>query len=189
MKPIEEQADLAFLQALRAVEYRVPRDENLKRSAQVLALSLRYGLMGMAATHHLLSTSDPEDEFEILTLMDEYTCAIEDHVRFEVADRLPFTLSPGLPTMIGRLASEPLRDYIPLYRRFCPLNHALHVTSAIFSTQHRDAICEGWFWPIRSRAIPHFHRSVAESIVFAQLFFERRQADLDELPEIALIGE
>ena len=62
MRPIEYRVDTAYMQALKCVEFRLPRDPRLPRDEYLLSLGLRYGLAGAAATHQLLLSAGEDDE-------------------------------------------------------------------------------------------------------------------------------
>jgi hypothetical protein len=189
MKPIEERADIAFMQGLRCVEYRIPKAERLREPGYLLALALRYGLIGVAATHHLLLSADPDEESDVLALMRCWPRMVEDHVRWDVLHRLPYEELRAAPALIGRLAYKPLGTYLPLYRKLFPLEQALRVACDEYCQGHRSSIGEGWLWFLRPLGAKKFRQLCEESRDFALHFFERREAGLDELPEIALIGE
>jgi len=178
------------MQALRCVQYRVPNADGLSPSSFVLSLALRYGLVGCAAFHHLLINSEEvDDELEILAAMDAWGDVVEDHVRWEVRLRMPFACSEAIPEMVGRLSVEALRAHLPLYRRLYPLSNALQVIAAKFTTDHRPSIERSWNPCERKRQREAFRHLAADSVYFAETFFARRQAEMDEVPEIALIGE
>lgn len=190
MRPIEEKADVTTMQALRCVEFRVPAPLCLERSGHMLALSLRYGLVGVAAFHHLLIHSfDDEEELEAMTAMEAWGDVVEDHVRWEVRPRLAMNVSDDLPEMVGRFAQESLGALVPLYRRLYPLERSLELLAAKFITDHRPSIERSWNPLVRRRRAAAFRHLAADSVYFACGFFDRRQDDLQEVPEIALIGE
>lgn len=189
MDPIDVRVDTAFCQALKCAEYRLPKPDGLRAPGYVLALGLRYGLIGMAACHHLLLTSDTNDEDNILAMMDCWPSLVEDHVRWDMMHRLPFTAGSNVAHVIGRVAHLPLTSYLPLYRRLYPLGAALELVSEAFIHENRGMIFEGWPWFKRRAAMRTFEESMRESVAYARHFFERREADLEEVPEIALIGE
>jgi hypothetical protein len=189
MKPIYERADIAFMQALRCVEFRVPKLGRMKRPGYLAALGLRYGMIGVAASHHLLITADDDEEIVLLELIGSYPRMVEDHIRWDLERRLPLETSKMLPIYLAKLSAHPLETYFPLYRRLCPLDHCLRVVMDAYVEEHSSAIRDGWGLFLRRRAVSDFREMAEQSAYFAKQFFERRQADLDELPEIALIGE
>ena len=81
MRPIEERVDLIFWQALKCVEYRIPKEPALKRPGTLLSLGLRYGLMGAAAAHYLIMTSTETESEELGELFFSWPGMVEDHVR------------------------------------------------------------------------------------------------------------
>jgi hypothetical protein len=189
MKPIEERADLATMQALRCVQYRLPHPLGMKREGFILSLALRYGLVGAAAFHHLLITTEEKDEQEVLVMMECWADIVEDHAQWEIAPRWPFPYDQGIPEAIGSQAGNILRSFLPLYQRLYPLERSLHLLAADFTVTNRGLIEGPWYKRGRRSAQHAFRAAAADSIHFAKGFFDRRQADLDEVPEIALIGE
>jgi len=189
MKPIEERADLTTMQALRCVQYRLPNPQSMRKDALVMALSLRYGLIGVAAFHHLLITTEEKEEHEVLLMMGCWADIVEDHAQWELAHRWSLEFDTGIPETVGKLAGKALRSFLPLYQRLYPLDRCLHLLAADFTLNNRTSIEGHWYRPGRKKAQLAFRQAAADSIHFAQSFFERRQADLDEVPEIALIGE
>lgn len=189
MDPIDVRADTTFTQALRCVEYRLPDPEGFRAPGYVFALGLRYGLLGVAASHHLLITSETYEEMSILATIDSWPLFVEDHVRLDVARRLPFATNSNIPQLIGQVAAMPIRGYLPLYRRLCPLSVALGIVAEAIARDNKAMIFEGWPWFRRKAAWRIFGASVDESKSYALHFFDRREADLEEVPEIALIGE
>ena len=189
MKPIDEKVDVNFMQALRCVTYRLPQRYNLKRTGYAFALGLRYGLIGAATSHHLLVNCDVTEEHEVLGLVHHWPAMVEEHVRWAVIPRLPFQPSPAFPSLVGRLAYRPLQAYLALYRRICPLDQALQIATDIYVQDHPSAAYEGWPWWSRRTAAKRFREAGEDSIRYAKFFFERRQSDLDELPEIAVLDE
>lgn len=189
MDPIDVRVDTTFSQALRCVQYRLPRPNGYRAPGYVLALGVRYGLIGIAASHHLLITSEDYEEASVLAMVDSWPDLVEDHVRWDMMHRLPFAVNSNVPHLVGRIAALPLCGYLPLYQRMCPLTRALDVIGQGLIAENRAMIYEGWGWMKRKRVLRLFEATTEESIDFALHFFERRQADLDEVPEIALIGE
>jgi hypothetical protein len=189
MDPIDVRVDTTFSQALRCVEYRLPSPKGYRPPGYVFALGVRYGLMGMAASHHLLITADDFEEPGVVRMMDSWPNLVEDHVRWDMMERLPFSDGSNVPHLIGRISALPFAAYLPLYRRICPLNLALELVSEAIAEENKGMIYEGWSWFKRKAAMRLFKQTLQESACFAMNFFERRQADLDEVPEIALIGE
>ena len=189
MRPIEHRTDLTFNQALKCVSYRLPMRSGLKSPAVELSLGLRYGLMGAAAAHHLLLSCPDQDEQSLLGHLFCYGELVSDHVREQVKDGYYAFSDKGLPGRIGELAREPLMSYLPLYKRLCPLELCLSVACDEFALAHQAQILSGWNLLTRRRARREFQAISDQSYGYALCFFERRQVDLDEVPEIALLGE
>ncbi len=189
MRPIEFRADLEYLQALRCVEYRVPKMGSFKRPGYLAALSLRYGLVGIAATYHLLTTSCDEDERCVLNATRSWPRLVEDHIQYDLIDRLPIPCDASLPVEMGRMAERPLRLALPLLHRMNELEVCLREVSELYAAENANAIRRQWPWFRRRAPMQEFSRSAHESLRFALHFYERRQYDLQEVPEIALLGE
>ncbi len=189
MDPIDVRADSTFTQALRCVQFRVPQPYGFKAPGFVLALGVRYGMIAMAAAYHLLITADDDEEGAIMEMIDCWPRLVEDSVKWDLSTRLPFAIDSSVPSFIGRIAELPLRAYLPLYRRLCPLYQSLDLVGHSLAHEHRSMIFEGWPWLKRRVASNLFENTWRESAEFALHFFDRRQADLEEVSEIALIGE
>ena len=164
MDPIDVRVDTTFCQALKCAEYRLPRAEGFRAPGYVLALGLRYGLIGMAASHHLLLTSDTEDEGRILTIMDCWPHMVEEHVRWDMMHRLPFTSGSNVAHVIGRVAHLPISSYLPLYRKLYPLGASLELVSEALVEENKGMIFEGWPWFKRRAALRAFQETVRESV-------------------------
>lgn len=189
MDPIDTRIDRTFAYALRCVQYRLPQANGFRPPGYVLALGARYGIIGVAACHHLLVTADSQEMPWILDTIDEWPRIVEDHVRWDIGQRFPFTTNQSIPQLIGRVSSLPFQTYLPLYKKMCPLAIALDEVGQTIASENKAMIYEGWSWFKRKSALRVFLASLHESKEFGLHFFERRQADVDEVPEIALIGE
>lgn len=189
MRPIEERVDLVFWQALKCVEYRVPREPSLKRPGMLLALGLRYGVMGAAAAHHLILTSTEAEAEELGTLFMAWPAMVEDHVRWEVRHKLPFLSSEAMPVLIGRLAKKPLQIHLSQHPELVPVDRCLEIAVDEFARQHEATIVAGWNLFTRGKARRAFQKTCDDSLAFAKRFYERRECSIDEIPEIALIGD
>src|SRR5579885_2288590 len=189
MKPIDEKVDVNFMQALRCVNHRLPQRYQLRRTGYAFALGLRYGLIGAATSHHLLVNCDATEEHDVLGLVHHWPAMVEEHVRWAVIPRLPFQPSPAFPSLVGRLAYRPLQQYLALYRRLCPLEQALQIAADVYAHDHPSAATDGWPWWYRGRASKRFREASEDSIRYACSFFERRELDIEEVPEIAVLDE
>jgi hypothetical protein len=145
--------------------------------------------MGIAATFHLLETANSEDERFVLNSTRSWPRIVEDHVRFEIVNRIPFTVDLAFPVAVSRCAERPLRIALPLLQRLCPLENCLEEAADRYISENKYGIRMNWPWYKRRAALREFRRHTQDSLRFAMQFFERRQLDLEEVPEIALIGE
>jgi hypothetical protein len=189
MRPIEERADQVFWQALKCVEYRIPRNTGLRRPGLLLALGLRYGLMGAAAAHYLILTStEAESEF-LGDVFREWPGLVEDHLRFEVRHRLPFPTSDAMPLLLGRLAKRPLQIHLSQHPELVPVRRCLEIVVEEYTNEHETAITADWPFYRRSRARKLFEAIGRDSLGFAYRFYQRQECGIEEVPEIALIGD
>lgn len=190
MKPIEERADIAYLQALYCVEYRARNMGNLSGSSYLLALALRYGLIGAAATHHiLLSAGTVEEERWAYELALRWPDMVEEHMRHFVRYRLPFHVDYRVPRITGELSFQPVTTTLRLYHSFYPLDRSLHAAAAQYLQDQRKTLLKGVKFFHRRRVLLEFNAVSRQSVEFALNFFERREQSVEEVPEIALIGE
>jgi hypothetical protein len=187
--PIEFRVDLAFVQALRCVEHRIPTDCRLQHSGFVLALGLRYGLAGAAATHQLLVSADESEVEAIRNATKDWEQLVSSHVRLNLIRRMPSGRLPVSHEQVGIYSGHAFREYFSSYHRHCALPMCLDEAARAFCTRHHAEIGKGWAWYRARRARTVFSATTAESIRFASLFYDRRKADLEEVPEIALLGE
>jgi hypothetical protein len=189
MRPIEYRTDTDFQQALRCVAYRLPKRDTLKESGRLLALGLRYGLLGAAAIHHLLLSASEDEERQVLDSAASWPQMVAEHVRSDTAPRLGFPPEPDIALRVGRWSQYILQVAVPLYKRLCPLEVCLSVAADDFITDHSRDIRQGWNLFLRGRAERLFREDTDNAVGYALNFFERRQHDLEEVPEIALLGE
>jgi hypothetical protein len=189
MRPIEERVDLVFWQALKCVEYRLPRDAALRRPGALLALGLRYGLMGAAAAHFLILSSTEAEAEELGPLLYSWPSMVEDHVRWDVQHRLPYSSSEAMPVLVGRLAKKPLQIHLSQHPELVPVDRCLEIAVEEYAREHVATIVAGWPLLSRGKARRAFRKSCDESLAYANRFYERREWGIDEIPEIALIGD
>jgi hypothetical protein len=189
MRSIEERAEVAMVEALKCVEYRIPKGQELRKPAYLLSLALRYGLVASAAAYHVMDYADSSDESRIKPFFSEWPLLVSNHIQDEVGDRLPFPQSDSMAIFVGRRAYDPLRMAIALRREHFPLGKSLSVASELFFRDHRFIIVNAWWWFRKRQAEQAFQEVAEESVRYAMNFFERREEDLEEVPEIALIGE
>lgn len=177
------------MQALRCVEYRIPSSSTLKREGNAAFLGLRYGLIGAAAAHHLLVSATDDEELSLNSCLRHWAPMVSDHLRWEVGQRVLQNRDEDIAALVGALAKEPIDIFVALHRRMCPLDMSLSVACDDYCQRHDQDIIAGWSWLQRRKARREFGRLAEQSYDFALMFFERRQAGLEELPEIALLGE
>ncbi len=181
--------DLVFWQALRCVEYRLPRQSELRRPGFLLALGLRYGLMGAAAAHHLILTATEAEAEDLGECFRTWPSMVEDHLRYEVRHRLPFATSDAMPMLLGRLAKRPLQIHLSQHPELVPVRRCLEIVVEEYTKEHEGALAADWPFFLRNRARRLFEDASRQSLGFALRFYERRECGIEEVPEIALIGD
>ena len=189
MRPIDFRVDLQFVQALKCVEYRVPRHAHFHRPGYAVVLGLRYGLIGIAATYHLLETSASDDTTSILEAMKSWQRLVGDHVRYELFDRLPFGQDETFHHEVSRYAEYCHQLSIPLLLRRANLNDCLNIVSHQVRNELVEIIRAHWDSDLYGIPDSEFLQFAQQSEAFAKNFYERRVVDLPELPEIALLDE
>ena len=58
-----------------------------------------------------------------------------------------------------------------------------------FTKEHEATIVAGWNLFTRNKARKIFEKTTRDSLYYAKRFYERRECEIDEIPEIALIGD
>jgi len=152
-----------------------------------MALGLRYGLVGCATAHHLLISESPLTERSVKKQVGNLGTLIDCHVE---------TLKPefrrrivGHEWRVPAAAMEILEMYVPQYRWLFALDLSLSMIIDQFSEAHRHEIAMGCGFFGRWRSRREFQIAANDSYGFALGFFERRLAEIEEVPEIALLGE
>lgn len=189
MRSIEYQTGIDFEQALRCVSFRIPREPRLKPTGMFLALALRYGLMGAAAFQHLLSEATQAERSLVLNRISDWPQLVADHVQNVIAPRLGMEMQTEVARQIGLWATHPVEVCLPLFQEVCPLEVCLEVAAEDFAVEHGAQVRYGWNILFRKRSERAFREVADDSVAFAKAFFERRRYDLEEVREIALLGE
>jgi hypothetical protein len=145
--------------------------------------------MGAAAAHHLILTSTESESEELGALFFSWPGMVEDHVRMDVRHRLPFVSSEAMPMLLGRLAKRPLQIHLSQHPELVPLQRCLEIVVEEFTREHDSAIISGWAFYARHRARRIFAEVGQESLAYARRFYERRECGVNEIAQIALIGD
>ena len=189
MRPIDDKVDVAFSQALRCVEFRLPVPGHMRRNGYLHALAVRYGMMGATAIHTLIGTLDRQERLVFFERLPVWADLVEEHVRWETIGRLPIEMNSSTPSWLARQSSDAVQIYLPLQRQNFPLDLCLDVLSEEYLKGCIHQINAEWPWLKRRAAVQMYRESAQESHRLAMNFYERRQCGLEELPEIALLGE
>ena len=189
MTPIEYRVDSAFLQALNCAEHRIPGDLRLRQPAFALAWGIRYGLLGAAATHELFATTDESDIGAVRRATKDWEHLVDTHVRLNMMRRIPVGRPRVDQEQVARYSDETFHEYLSGYCRGCSLHVCLEGVIHKVTSRYHTEVTRDWPWYRSPRARRIFSASNLESLRFALLFFDRRKAHLEEVPEIALLGE
>lgn len=146
-------------------------------------------MLGTAAAFYALETADIDEEPELKTVFQSWPLMVVDHFRHEIAYRLPFEGEPNQAQVVAKLSSSPLRVSLALRKQFLPLQRVLEISSDIFCRDHRgDITSDSWMFG-KLKTVKLFKLLADESIRFSLCFLERRRVGLEEVSEIALLGE
>jgi hypothetical protein len=189
MKPIEERAETAFLNALRCVQYRIPKPDGLKKPAYPYAVAMRYGLIGAAAAFQVMTNADTEEQRRLQHTFKSWPIMVEEHVLWNIMDRVPLDEFVSVPTLVGQVSERPVRIASIMQRQRYTLDRCLELAQEVFVRDHIEPITEGWGWFGKNAGLTKFREIGEESIHYAMHFFDRLEAGLEEVPEIALLGE
>jgi hypothetical protein len=189
MRPIETRLQDVIGQALYCVRYRVAPLRELRPTAFIHALALRYGLLGAAAVCYSVEPEHPAETVYAYEWSSEYGPLVSSHLRQELLHRFPLKVPSDRCVEIARLAHEALIDALPSPENgidFAAISSAaLDRHLARYSADIRR---EWPFWKAgygEARFMQHAYASQR----YAVAFLERRRAGLSEVSEIALLDE
>jgi len=189
MGRIEHLTEVDLTQALRCVEYRLPKAAGLKPTGMRLALGVRYGLVGAAAVCHLLSDAESGEERALLRSACRWPKMVEDHARKDALHRIGLPPEPESAAQIADWARKTMSAALAARESMLPVVENFREAINVITAAHRREIFEGWNLLARRKADRIFRLASASSVMFAHAFFERRGYGLEEVPEIALLGE
>ena len=188
MRPIHDRAGVTYDQALKCVRFRVPRWGEWDSTAYLTLLGLRYGLVGVAASHALVLSTDPGEEHELMAEMRGWPDRVQGACE-ELRDRSGEFLSPEAARGVARCAYEPIEVYVPQCRCLGSLERSLALALDEFLDHHSRDLTHGTRWLKKRRAMAQARQNAEQSGRYALNFFERRRAGLEEVREIALLDE
>ena len=161
----------------------------MSESAFELALGLRYGLVGVAGAHHVVLSADAEELEALPGALAVWSDLVEEHARETVEPKLRAETRDAFSIIVADYAQKPLSAYLALQQQLYPFEYYLEIVLSLFLKSHRGLVVKGVPFLKRPAARNHFHETSRSSLGFAVRFFERREADLEEVPEIVLLGE
>lgn len=189
MGRIEHLTEVDLTQALRCVEYRLPRSAGLKPGGMRLALGIRYGLIGAAAVCHLLSDAEIGEERALLRSSARWPKMVEEHARKDALHRMGLPPEPASAAQVAAWARRTMHAVVAAREGMYPIAETFRDATDLVIAENRRYIFEGWNILARRKADRVFRLACASSVMFAHSFFERRGYGLEEVPEIALLGE
>lgn len=189
MKSIQSKTQRALEQALDGASFHVPWSEASSAESWLALVGLRYGLFTCAAFHALLADAQSDDEIWVLDSLTEVAGPVAEHFTKHVLPHAPAGIDPSSAWRAGEMAQLVTDDYAPLFHRVPGLELALGLTTESFcEARMRSVLATYPVWQ-RLAAKKRFQGAVHASLRFAQSHYERRLLDLQEVPEIALLGE
>jgi hypothetical protein len=150
---------------------------------------MRYGLIGAAAAHHLLASTDSGEEPFVLESIIAWPKMVAEHASIELGRRVHLEDFEDFTPILAKWAKRPLQITVPLYRRLYPLEVCLEAAIEDFYSEFESTINEGCMLWNRKKSLHRFMEEAGRSARYAMNFFERRQLGLEEVPEIALLDE
>ncbi|CAN5623583.1 hypothetical protein BH11ARM2_BH11ARM2_20530 [soil metagenome] len=188
MRSIQSVTRRAFEQGLASASHHLPAND-LDRESWLALTGLRYGLSTCASTHALLTSGEVDDEVWVLDQLGEVAETVSDHFTEHSIARAPSPLDSSSAWRVGAMAQSVADDYAPLVHRVPSLGLALRLVSESFCDARRKAVLASIPFLRRREGRKRFDRAVRDSVIFAEKLYERRLLDLEEVPEIALLGE
>jgi hypothetical protein len=178
-----------YHQALRCVAFRLPLDVPMSSAMVEGVLGLRYGLIGATAVFPMLQEGFDRQGDVPTYLATEFPAAVERHLLQEVDANLR---KRGI-----LVSSERIRDmvafcmnvFLNAVERKMSLPNALAETADAFAEHYNRTIARGvplWQRPGLKQKLDD---QAKHTLRFCGNFFQRRLHDLEEVPEIALLGE
>ena len=188
MKSIQSTTQRAFRQALACASYRRPDRDAPPARSLACAHRLRYGLFACAAAHALLQRSQNEEEIWILDYLGEIGDDIVDHFAHHAFSKLSPSVDSASAWRVGEMAQMVADDFAPLAQRVADLQRGSSWSRSP-SVDIRLRKCSRPS-PFGDAGKPGSDSRRCNRILsFAERLYERRLMDLEEVPEIALLGE
>lgn len=189
MGPLDLRTDSSLCQALTCAELRYPRPSKLPSHLFDLAVGLRYALIGIAAAHFVLLECDPGDKRSVVAQMSGFGGMIRASVEQEGCLHPHRRLSEGAEDATSAIFDRLFERYLDLISLYCPIDLVLSILIEEFGQAHAKKMRRRG-WPFPSRSLRRsFDLESQQTLKFAICFFERRKFDVEEVPEIALLGE
>lgn len=176
-------------QALICVRYRIAPLRSMRPTGFVHAMGLRYGLLGAAAVAYSTERSHPLDSMRAY----EWSSGFRDLVQKEIVantwPHFPITVRRRHIPQVAEIAQEVLHDALPL--PLIPPDPARSLSGAVdrHMARHLREIRREWgFWKAEAGEEEFMAHAIA-SEAFALAFLNRQRHGLEEVAEIALLGE
>jgi hypothetical protein len=191
MRPIDFKIDSSLTQALTCGEYRFPKAGSMSPLSYDLSVSLRFALLGIAACHFALKDCPPQEQDEHFPELRFFGTMIREHLDQErvLCVSIPPTFSNDSLELAQATFAEIFDRYVELRTFRCPLDLAMNIIVEEFTERSKPYLKSKYrFWGSK-KGLQAFQIESEKSHRFALNFYERRHYELEELPEIALIGE
>lgn len=173
-------------QALKCVEYRLPKEQDRKGAPFAYTLALRYGLIvGVAALNTLAQPGGLNRD----SLIRECRYSVWQHSFFELPNKLAEAMPAQLQNRVHIIAAEIADQLVTLTLKGLELRFSLLLALHFFERKHRGEILKGTPYFLRLSQMRSVRATNMKSLGYALNFLARRRACLDEVPEIALLDE
>jgi hypothetical protein len=154
-----------------------------------LTVCLRFGILGIGASHYVLKRASNSERISLLSELRRFGTMIREHLEENRISEYSHQISPGCSRQAQEIYGELFDRYVTLSNLNGPLDLVLSILVEEFVQKH-SAQCGKRLILFRNRRLERaFDVQAQRSLQFALNFVERRSYDLEELPEIALIGE
>ncbi len=189
MRQIDSTIDSSFCSALTCAELRFPKAHTMPRVALDSSVSLRFGLLGIAASQFILKDVPVRDQPAIIPDLRFFGTMIAEQLERSRLSASAHIVSEHCVDNCRNAYSEMFDRYIELRQMNGPSELILAVLVEEFNRRSLQKFSRGFlrFWHRRTER--EFKSQAQKSLQYALNFLERRRYGVEEVAEIALIGE
>jgi hypothetical protein len=189
MRPIDLTVDNSLSQALTCAEFRFPRGHRMPTVATDLTVALRFVLLGIGASHFVLRQAPRSENDRLVSELRYFGTMIAEQLELDRISNFACKISPDCPQKAREIYGELFDRYIFLSKLNGPLDLVLSILVEEFVNAHLQEFGRKFF-VFRNLSLERaFDQEAQKSLRYTVNFVERRKLDLEELAEIALIGE